>query len=236
MARAILAEFLGTALLLAVIVGSGIMGETLAGGNAALALLANALATGAGLVVLILVFGPISGAHLNPVVTLSAALRGESAWTRVPPYLLAQVAGAFAGVLLAHAMFGHPAFTPSTHARSGAGQLLSEVVATLGLVLTIAAVQRHRPAVTPFAVPLFIVSAYWFTASTSFANPAVTLARSSTDTFAGIRPGDVAGFVLAQIVGGAIAVLLAGWLWSPAPAPAPGEVVAVAERDVASGA
>jgi glycerol uptake facilitator-like aquaporin len=215
MVREIAAEFLGTALLLAVVVGSGIMGETLAGGNTAVALLANSLATGSALVVLILVFAPISGAHLNPVVTLSAAGRGTLSWSRVAPYLFAQVLGAFAGVFLAHVMFGEPAFTASVHARSGTGQLVSEAVATFGLVLTILAVERNRPGAVPYAVALFIVSAYWFTASTSFANPAVTLARAATATFAGIRPADVPGFVAFQLAGGGAAVLLVGWLWKP---------------------
>jgi glycerol uptake facilitator-like aquaporin len=224
MTRELVAEFLGTALLLAVVVGSGIMGESLAGGNMAFALLANSLATGAALVVLVLVFAPISGAHLNPVVTLSAAGRGKVPWSRVAPYVLAQVAGAFAGVLLAHVMFGHPAFVASAHVRNGTGQLVSEAVAAFGLVLTILAVEHHRPAAIPFAVALFVVSAYWFTASTSFANPAATLARAATDTFTGIRPTDVPGFILAQLAGGGVAVLLTSWLWAPRPAPAAGEL------------
>lgn len=215
-ARAIAAELLGTALLLAVVVGSGIMGESLAGGNVAIALLANSLATGAGLAVLVLVFGPISGAHLNPAVTLAEAARGRLPWRRVPPYLVAQVAGALAGVVLAHVRFGHAPLAVSAHARSGPGQLASEAVATFGLVLTIAGVDRHRPAAVPYAVALFVVSAYWFTASTSFANPAVTVARAATDSFAGIRPADVPGFVVAQLVGAAGAVALAGWLWPSA--------------------
>lgn len=223
MARALVAEGIGTALLLAVVVGSGIMGESLAGGNAAVALLASSLATGAALVVLLLVFGPISGAHLNPVVTLSAAIGERLAWARVAPYLLAQVAGAFAGVLLAHVMFGLPAFSASAHARAGTGQLVSEVVATFGLVLTILAVERHRPAAVPMAVALYIVAAYWFTASTSFANPAVTLARAATATFAGILPADVPGFVAAQLLGAAGAVALFAWLWNPRTAPASAE-------------
>ncbi len=219
MTREFVAEFLGTALLLAVVVGSGIMGESLAGGNQAVALLANSLATGSALVVLILVFAPISGAHLNPVVTLSAAARGKLTWSKVAPCLLAQVLGAFVGVAVAHVMFGEPAFTASSHIRSGPGQLVSEAVATFGLVLTILAVERSRPAAVPYAVALFIVSAYWFTASTSFANPAVTLARGATATFAGIRPVDVPGFVVAQVVGAAGAVATFAWLWSPERAP-----------------
>jgi glycerol uptake facilitator-like aquaporin len=216
MARELVAEALGTALLLAVVVGSGIMGESLAGGSTAVALLANSLATGAALVVLILVFGPISGAHLNPVVTLSAAVRRKLAWSKVGPYLAAQLLGALAGVLLAHLMFGEPAFAASSHARSGPGQLTSEAVATFGLLLTILAVERNRPAAVPYAVALFIMSAYWFTASTSFANPAVTVARAATRTFAGIRPADVPGFVVAQLAGGAATLALVAWLWRPA--------------------
>lgn len=233
MARELIAEFLGTALLLAVVVGSGIMGESLAGGNVAIALLANSLATGAALVVLILVFGPISGAHLNPVVSLSAAGRGKLSWFRLTAYVLAQAAGAFAGVLVAHVMFGHSAFAASTHVRSGAGQLVSEAVATFGLVLTILAVERSRPAAVPFAVALFIVAAYWFTAPTSFANPAVTLARAATDTFAGIRPVDVPGFILAQLAGGGAAVLLAAWMWSLDAAQANGK--AAEGQEIAAG-
>lgn len=202
----LLAEALGTAALLAVVVGSGIMGERLSGGNVAIALLANTLATGAALVVLILALGPISGAHLNPAVTLV-----ELAGRRLPArdaalYLGAQVAGAVLGVWLAHAMFDVELWMLSTKVRAGPAQLLSEVVATFGLVLVIATVSRSRPTAVPLAVGLYISSAYWFTASTSFANPAVTLARSLTDTFAGIRPADVPGFVVAQAVGAALAV------------------------------
>lgn len=195
------AEAVGTGLLLATVVGSGIMGERLAAGNLAIALLANSLATGAGLLALILMLGPISGAHLNPVVTLVAALRGQLARRDVFPYLAAQVAGAVAGVLLAHLMFGEPPFTPSTHERSGPSQLLAEAAATFGLVATVFLVARHRAESTPLAVSAWIVAAYWFTSSTSFANPAVTLARSLTDTFAGIRPVDTAPFIAAQILG-----------------------------------
>jgi glycerol uptake facilitator-like aquaporin len=219
MARKLAAEALGSCLLLAIVVGSGIMGQSLASGNVALALLANSIATGAGLPILILVFGPISGAHFNPVVTLVEALHGRLPWPRVGPYLLAQIGGASAGVLLAHVMFGESPFSLSLHARAGMGQLASEAVATFGLVLTILAVSRTRPAAVPYAVGLYIASAYWFTASTSFANPAVTLARAMTATFAGIRPADVPGFVLAQLVGGAASVALFNWLFAPHPAP-----------------
>jgi glycerol uptake facilitator-like aquaporin len=210
----LLAEALGTAALLAVVVGSGIMGERLSGGNVAIALLANTLATGAALVVLILALGPISGAHLNPAVTLV-----ELAGRRLPArdaalYLGAQFAGAVLGVWLAHAMFDVELWMLSTKVRAGPAQLLSEVVATFGLVLVIATVSRSRPTAVPLAVGLYISSAYWFTASTSFANPAVTLARSLTDTFAGIRPADVPGFVVAQALGAALAVV-AGRLLLP---------------------
>src|SRR5580698_7479296 len=178
------AEGLGTALLLAVVVGSGIMGETLAGGNVAIALLANTIATGAGLVALILTFGPISGAHFNPAVTLADATQGGIAWRDVPAYLIAQIAGAFSGVAIAHVMFKQPAlFFASHHERSGIAQLVSEFVATFGLLAVIWGVVRRRSAAVPFAVGAYITAAYWFTSSTSFANPAVTLARSASDTF-----------------------------------------------------
>lgn len=217
LARRLVAEGFGTALLLAVVVGSGIMAERLAGGNGAVALLANTLATGAGLVALILMFGPVSGAHFNPVVTLSEAWQGKLDRRAVLPYLAVQVLGAFAGVAAAHAMFGEPAFFASQHVRSGAGQWWSECVATFGLVGVIIGCSRSRPAVTPFAVAAYITSAYWFTASTSFANPAVTLARAASDTFAGIRPADTPGFIAAQLLGGAGATLLFNWLY-PQPA------------------
>ena len=209
--RAVAAEFIGTALLLATVVGSGIMGERLAGGNVAVALLANALATGAGLVALILTFGPISGAHFNPLVTL-VTLRGRGTSGTVATFVAAQVAGAAAGVLLAHAMFEAPLVAWSTHARSGFAQVLSEAVATFGLVGVIVSGSRRSPATVPFAVAAYIVAAYWFTASTSFANPAVTLARALTDTFAGIRPADVPGFIVGQSAGAAAAAALFGWL------------------------
>ena len=206
----IVAEALGTALLLTAVVGSGIMAEQLAGGNAALALLANTIATGAALVALILTFGPISGAHFNPAVSLVLALRGEFRWRNLPGYLLAQIAGAIAGTIAAHVMFELPLVTLSQHARSGGAQMFSEFVATFGLIGVILGGARMRPAVMPFAVAAWIVGAYWFTASTSFANPAVTLARSLSDTFAGIRPSDVPGFVAAQLVGAALAMWLFG--------------------------
>lgn len=210
--RRLVAEGLGTALLLATVVGSGIMGERLAGGNVAVALLANTLATGAGLVALILTFGPISGAHFNPAVTIADASQGGLRWRDVPPYVVVQVIGAFAGVALAHGMFGEAVFTASTHVRAGASQLLSEVVATFGLLAVIWGCSRRRGAAVPFAVGAYITAAYWFTASTSFANPAVTLARAATNTFAGIRPVDVPGFVVAQLLGAALATATFRWL------------------------
>lgn len=188
------------------------MAERLCAGNVGLALLCNALATGAGLVALILTFGPVSGAHLNPAVTLADAVEGGLLWREVPAYLAAQVCGGVVGVVVANLMFELPAYTLSMHARSGPAQWLAECVATFGLLATIFGVSRHTPAATPFAVAAYIVAAYWFTASTSFANPAVTLARSLTNTFAGIRPGDVPGFVVAQLVGAALATLTFRWL------------------------
>lgn len=214
-ARRLASEAVGTALLLAAVIGSGIMGERLSGGNAAITLLANALATGAILVVLILAFGPVSGAHFNPVVTLASASEGSFPWREVPLYLAAQVAGAFAGVAAAHAMFGEPVFFLSRHVRQGPAQLWSEVVATFGLLVVIWGCSRHRPSALPFAVGAYITGAYWFTASTSFANPAVTLARCASDTFAGIRPADVPGFLAAQLVGAALATALFRWLLPP---------------------
>lgn len=212
LAQRLVAEGLGTGLLLAAVVGSGIMGERLAGGNVAIALLANTIATGAVLVTLILALAPISGAHFNPVVTLAAATQRGMPWTEVPGYVLAQLSGAFAGVAAAHAMFGEPIFSASTHARSGGAQAFSEVVATFGLVAVIASCSRFRPNSVPFAVGAYITSAYWFTASTSFANPAVTLARAATNTFSGIRPLDVPLFVGAQVIGAEVAVILFRWL------------------------
>jgi len=192
------------------IVGSGIMAQRLCGGNVGLALLANALATGGALVALILAFGPVSGAHFNPVVTLAVAIR-DKRWNNVLPYLLAQMLGALAGTALANLMFGLPAFTASHHVRSGTALIVSEFVATFGLLAVIWGCARSRPTATPYAVAAYIVGAYWFTPSTSFANPAVTIARSLTDTFAGIRPVDVPPFVVVQIVGALAATWLFAW-------------------------
>jgi glycerol uptake facilitator-like aquaporin len=188
------------------------MGERLAAGNVALALLANTIATGAALVALILAFGPISGAHLNPAVTLADAWQGGIAWRETPAYILAQLAGAIAGVVAAHLMFGLPVLSISTHVRSGPAQLFSEFVATFGLLTVIWGCVRKRPSDVPYAVGAYIASAYWFTASTSFANPAVTIARSITSTFSGIRPADVPGFVAAQFAGAFAATLVFQWL------------------------
>jgi glycerol uptake facilitator-like aquaporin len=188
------------------------MGERLAAGNIALALLANTIATGATLVALILTFGPISGAHFNPAVTLADASQGGLAWREVPGYIIAQIVGAFAGVAAAHLMFGEPLFASSVHARSGSAQLVSEFIATFGLLSVIWGCSRLRSAAVPFAVGAYIIGAYWFTSSTSFANPAVTLARASTNTFAGIRPVDAPGFIVAQVAGAAVATLLFRWL------------------------
>ena len=210
--RRVVAEFTGTLLLLAAVVGSGIMGERLAAGNIAIALLANTLATGAALIAIILAFGPISGAHLNPAVTLANAWVGGIAWRETPAYIFAQTAGAFAGVVVAHLMFGLAAVSVSTHVRGGAAQAFSEFIATFGLLAVIWGCARTRPAVVPFAVGAYITAAYWFTASTSFANPAVTVARSLTDTFAGVRPVDVPAFVTAQLVGAFAATALFQWL------------------------
>lgn len=214
--RRIIAEAVGTALLLAAVVGSGIMGERLAAGNVAIALLANTLATGAMLVALILTFGPISGAHFNPAVTLADASQGGLPWREVPGYVTAQLVGAFAGVAAAHVMFGLPVLSASRHIRAGGAQLFSEFIATFGLLAVIWGCARFRSSPltnqVPFAVGAYITGAYWFTASTSFANPAVTLARSASDTFAGIRPEDTPGFILAQLAGAATATLLFRWL------------------------
>jgi glycerol uptake facilitator-like aquaporin len=208
------AEALGTAFLLAIVVGSGIMAERLSGGNVALALLANTIATGAGLIALILTFGPISS-HFNPVVTLMSAASREMPWSHVPAYVIAQVAGAIAGVWAAHAMFAMTILQTSTKVRDGSAQAFSEFLATLGLLLVIASVAKHRKDAVPYAVAAYITAAYWFTASTSFANPAVTLARSLTESFAGIRPADVALFIAAQLVGLIAALLIAPRLFSP---------------------
>src|SRR5450432_3025387 len=199
--RQLAAEGIGTALLLAAVVGSGIMGERLAGGNVAIALLANTLATGAGLVALILTFGPVSGAHFNPVVTLADATQGGLPWREVPVYILSQTAGAFVGVGVAHVMFGQPLFAASQHVRAGMPQLVSEFVATFGLLAVIWGCVRRRSSAVPFAVGAYITAAYWFTTSTSFANPAVTLARSFSNTFAGIRLQDAPAFIAAQFAG-----------------------------------
>jgi glycerol uptake facilitator-like aquaporin len=208
-----ISEFVGTALLLATVVGSGIMGEHLAGGNVAIALLANTIATGAGLVAFILTFGPVSGAHFNPAVTLADASQGGLPWRDVPFYVVAQVVGAFAGVAIAHVMFKEPAlFFASQHERSGFAQLVSEFVATFGLLAVIWGTVRRQPDAVPFAVGAYITAAYWFTSSTSFANPAVTLARAASDTFAGIRPVDAPGFVVAQLLGAAASTALFRWL------------------------
>ncbi|HEX8634096.1 MAG TPA: MIP/aquaporin family protein [Pyrinomonadaceae bacterium] len=212
LARRMTAEACGTALLLAAVVGSGIMGERLAGGNVAVALLANTLATGAALAALILTFGHISGAHFNPAVTLADASQGGLAWRDAPAYLGAQIMGAFAGVAAAHVMFGEPLFAASRHAREGGAQVFAEAVATFGLLSVIWGCARTRSAAAPFAVAAYVTAACWFTSSTSFANPAVTLARTATDTFAGIRTADAPAFIIAQLAGAAAATALFRWL------------------------
>ena len=214
LAKRIAAEGIGTALLLAGVVGSGIMAERLSGGNVALALLANTLATGGVLVAIILAFGQISGAHFNPAVSLADAVRGGLAWRDLPAYLMAQIAGAILGVVVANLMFGEPAVFASHHARHGFPVLLGEFVATFGLLAVIWGCSRYRTNLTAFAVAAYIVGAYWFTASTSFANPAVAIARSLSDTFAGIAPGDVPGFVIAELLGALVATALFAWFWS----------------------
>ena len=213
MARRVVAEALGTAFLLAAVVGSGIMGERLAGGNVAIALLANTLATGAMLVALILTFGPISGAHFNPAVTLAdASQRRYSLARSALVYIAAQIVGAFSGVAAAHLMFGEPVFFASRHVRAGGPQLFSEFIATFGLLSVIWGCARLRSSAVPFAVGAYITGAYWFTSSTSFANPAVTLARAASDTFAGIRPADAPAFIAAQLAGAMAATMLFRWL------------------------
>jgi glycerol uptake facilitator-like aquaporin len=207
------AEALGTAFLLAAIVGSGIMAERLAGGNAALALLCNTLATSAGLVVIVLLFGAVSGAHFNPAVSFAFALRGELPWSTAGLYAAVQIAAAIVGVLVAHIMFELPLWQVSIHARTGPGQWLAETVASFGLLLTIFGSMKTAPAAVPYAVGLYIGSAYWFTASTSFANPAVTIARALSDTFAGIAPGGVLAFIAAQLAGTCLAIPAARLLW-----------------------
>jgi glycerol uptake facilitator-like aquaporin len=214
--RKSIAEMVGTMLLLASVVGSGIMGERLSGGNAAIALLANTLATGAMLAALILMLQEISGAHFNPVVTVALAFEGQVRWKAVMPYVSAQFSGAIIGVTLAHGMFGESLFTASQHARAGSAQLLSEFVAAFGLLAVVWGCIRARSQFTPFAVGAYITAGYWFTASTAFANPAVTLARSLTNTFSGIRPADVPGFIAAQCAGACAATLLFRWLWPAA--------------------
>ena len=221
LSRRVVAEAVGTAMLLAAVVGSGIMADQLAGGNAAIALLANTIATGSALAALILTFGPISGSHFNPVVTLADASQGGVAWRDVPAYLIAQCGGAVLGVWIAHAMFEQRLFMLSHHVRSGPAQMLSEFVATFGLLAVIWGCSRRRSPAVPFAVAAYITAAYWFTASTSFANPAVTFARALSDTFAGIRPVDVPGFVVAQFVGALAATLLFRWLTPALPETAP---------------
>jgi glycerol uptake facilitator-like aquaporin len=215
--RRLAAEGVGTAVLLAAVVGSGIMGERLAGGNVAIALLANTIATGATLVALILTFGAISGAHFNPAVTLASASQGGIAWREAPLYIGTQLAGAIIGVLAAHLMFAEPLLQFSQHVRSGGAQLLSEFVATFGLLAVIWGCLRTRADAVPVAVGLYITGAYWFTASTSFANPAVTVARALTNTFAGIRPADAPGFIAAQFAGAVVATLFFRWLVPAAP-------------------
>jgi len=213
LARRVSAEALGTALLLATIIGSGIMAQRLAGGNGAIALLCNTIPTGAILIVLITIFGPVSGAHFNPAVSLVFALRKSLPWSELAPYIAAQLIGAALGVWLAHAMFELPIWQFSTTVRTGSGQWIAEGVATFGLVLTIIGCVTSAPASVASAVGLYIVAAYWFTASTSFANPAVTIARALSDTFAGIAPANVGGFILAQFIGALIAVAVAHWFW-----------------------
>ena len=217
LSRRLVGEFLGTAFLLAIVIGSGIMGERLAGGNVAIALLGNTLATGAGLGALILTFGPVSGAHFNPAVTLGDVYFGHLHWPHAMMYIVAQIVGAFAGVAAAHGMFGEAVFFASRHVRTGPAQWWSECVATFGLLAVIISCSRTRPTVTPFAVAAYITAAYWFTSSTSFANPAVTLARAASDTFAGIRPQDAPGFIVAQLVGAAAAVVTFKWLYAATP-------------------
>lgn len=213
--RVVVAEALGTAGLVVAVVGSGVMADRLAGGNVALALLCNTLATAAALVALLLTFGPVSGAHLNPVVTLSAAAQSTLRPQTAGAMIVAQLGGGVAGVVATHAMFGLPLLQTSTTSRGGAGQWIAEVLATAGLLVVIAGVSRSRPTATPAAVATFIAAAYWCTSSTSFANPAVTIARALSDTFAGIRPADVVPFIACQLVGGALGAFGARWLFTP---------------------
>lgn len=210
--RRLTSEFIGTALLLAVVIGSGIMGETLAGGNTAIALLANTLATGAALVVLITVFGPVSGAHFNPAVTLTFLLRKEFDKKDIAPYILAQISGGILGVFVAHIMFAEPVLQVSAKLRGGAALGFSEFIATFGLIVTILGSVRFKPDSVPLAVGLYITSAYWFTASTSFANPAVTIARMFSDTFAGIAPSSAPLFIICQLAGAFVGACVLGWM------------------------
>jgi glycerol uptake facilitator-like aquaporin len=219
LAHRLVAEGLGTALLLAIVIGSGIMGERLAGGNVAIALLGNTVATGAGLVVLITIFGPLSGALFNPVVSLMFAARRELSWLNAAAYIVVQIVGAVLGVWLAHAMFAEPIFQISTKMREGWSQGLSEAVATFGLIATILGSLRFRSEATPMMVGLYITAAYWFTASTSFANPAVTIARSMSNTFAGIAPVSAPQFIIAELIGAAVASAVFGWLLKGRAAP-----------------
>jgi glycerol uptake facilitator-like aquaporin len=212
--RRIFCEWLGTAFLLATVIGSGIMAQRLAGGNGALALLCNTIPTGCILVVLILIFAPVSGAHFNPAVSLAFAWRGELSWPIAGGYIAAQIVGAMIGVWAAHLMFELPVWQFSTSSRAGAGQWVAEAVATFGLLLTILGCAARTPAAVPYAVGLYITAAYWFTASTSFANPAVTIARALSDTFAGIAPAGVPAFIVAQLAGMAAAVVVGRWLWA----------------------
>lgn len=226
LSRRLAAEFLGTAFLVAAVVGSGVMGERLANGNVALALLANTIATGAALIAIILTFGPISGAHLNPAVTLADAIEKGVSWPEAWRYALVQVLGGVTGAIAAHLMFGLPPIFLSQHARSGPAQFLSEFIATFGLLSVIWGCSRARSSIVPFAVGAYITAAYWFTASTSFANPAVTIARSLSDTFAGIRPSDAPLFILAQVLGALAASFLFRWLVPTLPSTAKDVVVA----------
>jgi glycerol uptake facilitator-like aquaporin len=216
LAQRIFAEGLGTAFLLAAVVGSGIMAAKLADGNGAVALLCNTIPTGAILVVLILIFGPLSGAHFNPAVSLAFALRRALPWREAAPYIAAQLVGGIVGVWAAHLMFELPLWQFSATVRTGGGQWLAEAVATFGLLLTIFGCAARTPAAVPYAVGLYITSAYWFTASTSFANPAVTIARALSDTFAGIAPAGVLAFIVAQFVGMVAAIAIGSWLWPKA--------------------
>ena len=236
LARRLTGELLGTAFLLTAVVGSGIIGERLSGGNVAIALLANTLATGATLVTLIFTFGSVSGAHFNPAVTLADASQGGIRWREVPGYIAAQMVGALLGVWVAHLMFGEAVVQVSQHARAGGAQIFSEFAATFGLLSVIWGCGRLRTEAVPFAVGLYITGAYWFTASTSFANPAVTLARSFTNTFAGIRPADTPGFIAAQLAGAFAATFLFRWLVPSLSRQAPDVVVPHAqEKEVAHG-